>query len=307
MIETLREKVEPKLLKLRGVVGVSHTHQSKNKIIIYVESEKDVKRMPKLLAGVPVEPIVVGRVKALPLLKTETTQKVRPIVGGVSIGPPLEVAGTLGVIIDGLILTNAHVIALDFQNVDWYPLGTPIYQPSWLDGGTKDDVIGHLIQHSRIVFNAIYYNTADVAVAQPTVDFKEMEILRIGKLNGIKQPENGMKVKKCGRTTGLTKSEIIDTNATMKVDYGPFGIAIFKNCIVTKPAMAQGGDSGSALVTEDNYLVGLIFAGSEYVTVANSMANVFTSLEVREGIPVALLIPIAVTGAVSAYYWRWFG
>ena len=45
--------------------------------------------------------------------------------------------------------------------------------------------------------------------------------------------------------------------------------------------MSAGGDSGSAVLTDDNYLVGLLFAGSDKVTICNRIENVFTLLNVH--------------------------
>jgi hypothetical protein len=43
-------------------------------------------------------------------------------------------------------------------------------------------------------------------------------------------------------------------------------------------AMCAGGDSGSAVLTEDNQLLGLLFAGSENSTIINRIENVFELL-----------------------------
>jgi hypothetical protein len=43
-------------------------------------------------------------------------------------------------------------------------------------------------------------------------------------------------------------------------------------------AMSQGGDSGSAVLDNDNRLVGLLFAGSDTTTIMNRIQNVFSEL-----------------------------
>jgi hypothetical protein len=45
-------------------------------------------------------------------------------------------------------------------------------------------------------------------------------------------------------------------------------------------AMSQGGDSGSAVLADNNHLVGLLFAGSDTTTVINRIQNVFSALGV---------------------------
>lgn len=42
----------------------------------------------------------------------------------------------------------------------------------------------------------------------------------------------------------------------------------------------EGGDSGSAVLSEDKKIVGLLFAGSTTITVFNRIQNVFEAFEV---------------------------
>ena len=42
--------------------------------------------------------------------------------------------------------------------------------------------------------------------------------------------------------------------------------------------MSQGGDSGSAVLDDDDRLVGLLFAGSDSTTVINRIEHVFSAL-----------------------------
>ena len=44
--------------------------------------------------------------------------------------------------------------------------------------------------------------------------------------------------------------------------------------------MSQGGDSGSAVLDQNNHLVGLLFAGSDSSTIINRIENVFSVLGV---------------------------
>jgi hypothetical protein len=56
-------------------------------------------------------------------------------------------------------------------------------------------------------------------------------------------------------------------------------MAIFKDQLLAGP-MSQGGDSGSAVVDENNQLVGLLFAGSDSTTIFNRIEHVFSTLGV---------------------------
>jgi len=77
-------------------------------------------------------------------------------------------------------------------------------------------------------------------------------------------------------TTGVTVSDVLDVNATVKVDYGIFGLTLSGQIITNY--MADGGDSGSSLLDMDRNLVGLLFAGSSYVTVHNNIAPIIQAI-----------------------------
>jgi hypothetical protein len=90
-----------------------------------------------------------------------------------------------------------------------------------------------------------------------------------------------MGVKKSGRTTGLTTGTITAVNVTVDVTYSTqCGIgsqkARFVNQIAIGPGgFSAGGDSGS-LIVEDvatcPRAVGLLFAGSSTITIANPIS-----------------------------------
>ena len=97
-----------------------------------------------------------------------------------------------------------------------------------------------------------------------------------------------MKVKKYGRTTGQTKGQVAAINATVDVGYDS-GVARFVNQIIITPgSFSAGGDSGSLIVvdgkgrfkSDDRKVVGLLFAGSSQVTIANPIAPVLDRFRV---------------------------
>jgi len=117
----------------------------------------------------------------------------------------------------------------------------------------------------------------DCAIAWPLVnDDISQEILEIGKPVGFGEVKVGDKVKKSGRTTGLTQGDVIATDGVVNVGYGET-IAVFEDQIITN-AVCGGGDSGSAVLNENNKAVGLLFAGSSSLTIVNKIANVIDAL-----------------------------
>jgi hypothetical protein len=121
-------------------------------------------------------------------------------------------------------------------------------------------------------------NLVDAAIGRPLNDGDVLpEILNIGAVAGTGDAQLGMPVKKSGRTTGFTQGEIIQVDVTVDVQYGTNLVARFTDQLMAG-AMSQGGDSGSAVLDNDDHLVGLLFAGSDQTTIINRIEHVFTSL-----------------------------
>ena len=292
-IREVRKRAEEMLLPLEGVVGVSH-RDDPPRIIVYLEHEKYKGKIPDKIDGFKVEVVVVGKIKALSLLQLEEvkqyytyrepvirTAKVRPIVGGVSIGVPEKayggkMAGTLGLVVKGpegnyYILSNTHVIAMN-SKAQFLPLGTAVLQPGTYDDGTTGDKVGELYKYIKIAFGPRGKNYADAAIAKITIsDYLVSEVLDSDNQNtytisSTVEVNIGDSVRKSGRTTGVTTSTVIDTDATVKVWYTLSKFAIFYDQILVSQPFIESGDSGSS-VDKDGEFVGLAFAGSNTIAV----------------------------------------
>ena len=288
----------------------------KKKVSIEELKERDV--IPAEIEGVITDVIEVGEIVAL----QARTDRWRPAPGGVSIGHYKITAGTLGVLVrdvetdEVLILSNNHVMA----NSNDATQGDPILQPGPHDGGTiAEDTIANLVRFIPIQFESEpspspctfskaiagitnflarlvgskhrllpvvvqQANQVDGALAKPvSPDVVKNEILEIGSVTGEREAELGMEVKKSGRTTGLTTGTVQLLDASVTVGYGGGRNALFTNQILTTN-MSQGGDSGSLLVSgEGNNAVGLLFAGSDQVTIHSPIGFVKDALKVRLG------------------------
>ena len=278
------------------------------KMPLFTLSKQDM--IPKEYNRITTDVIEVGKLVAQP------TGKHRPAPPGVSIGHYQITAGTFGAVVkkDGekFILSNNHVLS----NSNNAEIGDPILQPGAYDGGTMDDQIGvlhefvpiefggavptcpvaggvstianwlaektgssHRLQAIKIQQNP---NHVDCALARPlNYELITDEILGIGHVSGVTGGALGMKVIKSGRTTGITTGMITILNATVTVNYGASGNATFEDQILTG-AMSAGGDSGSLLLKETTLeAVGLLFAGSEQVTIYNPIHYVMEGLGVE--------------------------
>jgi len=207
------------------------------------------------------------------------TDKWRPAPGGVSIGHYAITAGTLGCTVykngTKYILSNNHILA----NCNDGEIEDAIYQPGPHDGGTIDDKIGELYQFVTLVFNDKESpNTVDCALCLPDLatDVAD-EIIDLEYPTAIEAPTIGHTVVKSGRTTGIMEGTLFGIGDGW-VNYGSPGLAWFEDQLLITNISA-GGDSGSLVIDKDNgTAVGLLFAGSDTMTIANKMTEVESEL-----------------------------
>ncbi len=215
-----------------------------------------------------------------------------------------------------MILSNNHVLANITDGRDGRAKeGDPIYQPGAYDGGGPDDTIAHLerfvpinrlsmeetcpiarsVEAAGNLFLEICFprhrmklhrltpseNPVDAAVAAlVSPSDAAPDILGLGRVEGTKEAEPGLKVVKSGRTSAISRGEVKVIGATVQVSMGEVGLAIFSDQIVTT-AIAQPGDSGSLVLTDQgNLAVGLLSAGSSQASICSRIANVLELLRV---------------------------
>ncbi len=301
----VKERHAEALLGVPGIVGVGvgYNGDSSPAVIIFTETP-GVRGMPALLEGVPVVVRVSGKFFAQPKPdqpgkppkppeEPELSPKDRwpwPVPIGVSTGHPNITAGTIGArVTDGAnvyALSNNHVYADENKA----SVGDNVLQPGTYDGGIDpDDSIGTLSDFEPIVFSTSASNVIDAAIALAF----EGALNNATPGDGYGTPKSAtaeaqirMKVKKYGRTTGLTKGQVYAINVTVDVGYGT-GVARFVDQIVITPGtFSAGGDSGSLIVvdakrSDDHHKpVGLLFAGSSLYTVANPIGPVLEAFGV---------------------------
>ena len=124
-------------------------------------------------------------------------------------------------------------------------------------------------------------NTVDCALARPVNGADILpDVMGIGAVKNIREAEPGMNVRKSGRSTGLTHGIVLATDVTVRVEVSSSEYVVFTDQVLATP-MSVPGDSGSLIVTDENQAVGLLFAGSEKVTMFNRIQNVCAALNVR--------------------------
>jgi hypothetical protein len=219
-------------------------------------------------------------------------QRTRPVLGGYSVGHYNVTAGTIATACYAMgtfpgmpqqfyILSNNHVLA----NSNNAKMGDPILQPGPYDGGRYPrDMIGRLSRFIPIRFKTatnIPINYVDAAIAEVPFHLANREIYWLGFVKDLYfAPNVGDILQKVGRTSNFTTGRVQSINATVDVNYGNGRVARFAHQILTT-CMSAGGDSGSLVTTLDEQAVGLLFAGSPYVTVINNILYVQSLLNIR--------------------------
>lgn len=266
--------------------------------------------IPQTVSGLETDVVESGHIRAL---VEDPHARRRPAQPGISLGHRDITTGTLGLLVQreglALILSNNHVLA----NTNAAEVGDPIYQPGPADGGILNDKLATLLEFEPLDFGdapatcavaetmATILNTlADLTGSshrlqpvQATPALNQMDaalalpdqpnlvipdILGIGIPTGAAAPHLGLEVQKMGRTTGYTRGIVTQVNVTVDVDYAGRK-ARFTDQIFTTP-MSGPGDSGSGVLNMGRQAVGLLFAGSERVTIFTPIQRVLDRFEV---------------------------
>jgi hypothetical protein len=239
----------------------------------------------------------------------------------VSIAHYRVTAGTFGAVVNDrktdelLILSNNHVLANATDGRDGKSkIGDPVYQPGSYDGGSSDDMIGHLVRYvpfsryskdvdcklanagiraANVAIKTVrpnynlrmekmgHTNLVDCALARPVrPELISPAIMEIGKVNGTGEIVPGTLVKKSGRTSGLTTGTVKAVKVSLNVNMGHGNDVVRFNDQVMAELKSQPGDSGSLILDKDNRAVGLLFAGSNEYTVFNPIDTVCDQLGV---------------------------
>ena len=298
---TVQERHTDEMMELVGVVGtgIGLGEDGRPTVVVFL-TEDGIAEVPESVDGVPFQVEVTGEFYAWQgelsgkQPKDTRARFPRPVPIGVSTGHPLITAGTIGArVMDGggnvFALSNNHIYARSNAAA----IGDAALQPGAIDGGSSPaDDIGNLSAFQPIQFCAPFpacpSNVIDAAIAATTTG----NLSNRTPHGGYGRPRSttvvatlGMPVMKFGRTTRQTKSTVTAVNATVLVNYGAPGIALFVGQIVVGGAgFSMGGDSGSLVVVSKGKTrrspVGLLYAGSATSTILNPIGPVLAAFGV---------------------------
>jgi hypothetical protein len=169
-------------------------------------------------------------------------------------------------------LSNNHVYARSNDA----EIGEDIQQPSPADGGSKEDIVGELVGYVPLQDGV----TVDVASRSTDTEVDSQSLLGLGDryMNSVFRGDYntllGDTLVKTGRTSSVTRGKVLATSATTVVSY-PHGKQYKMRDLIITEDMSRGGDSGAPVYREDGgEIVGMLFSGSETVTVFCKATNI---------------------------------
>ncbi|HEY5910612.1 MAG TPA: hypothetical protein VJA21_08420 [Verrucomicrobiae bacterium] len=310
----VQELVTPGLMAQPEILGTAIGQDDDGEIalVIYVNSEAKnhgevMRALPPTLKGKRVRPELTEPFRAFGKSGggvSHTAKQTPPIQLGTSGGWRNDLAngyccgGTLGSLVKigttQYILSNYHVFESDIVsggNGRVATTGDPIIQPGLIDvncSASAAQNVGTLVKKSSLPNSNVDCSMAQVIPGMVRTDGA---ILEIGTISASTVSAFiTQKVKKSGRTTRLTRSSISGLNATVSVAYDNecAGGAAFTKTFTGQILIANrgsrflaGGDSGSLMVEDvstNPRAVGLLFAGSSSIAVANPIDEVLSFL-----------------------------
>jgi hypothetical protein len=305
-IIAIKDRIEAQFLGAPGVTGVDvgykevggqRTGQIAIRVHVAVKTDAipDDQRVPGEIEGVVTdvlerryEPQVLSQQLVEVAPQADTTHYAT-LEGGISMGPSRVIngfifAGTLGaIVIDNATnqhaaLTNFHVACVD----NTFTIGDRMVQPSRIDTGVvPTDEFGSLARET------LSANVDGAVISIDSGRSSQCQIADIGLVRGTTAATLGMAVRKRGRTTLLTYGTVDGLSLSVNIDYGDgIGVRTLTNQVsiaadtTHNPLFSDHGDSGSVIVNDSDFVVGLLFAGAGTSTVANPIAAVLSELNI---------------------------
>jgi hypothetical protein len=314
----VQSEVTEDLMAIEGILGTAVGLDANGQVAlqVYVNLEDGnageiIRALPRSIRRVAVAGILTDPFRALKGPPggggggggvSHTAKQTKPIQLGTSGGWRYDLAngyccgGTLGSLIQvgdqKRILSNYHVFEADIVdggNGITAQTGDPIIQPGLIDVGCNANNaqnVATLVKTSSLLKSNV--DASSATIISGMVD-ESGAILEIGTISSsIVGASVNQAVKKSGRTTGLTRSQVSGLNATVSVAYDNecAGGAAFTKTFTGQIIVANrgskflaGGDSGALMVEDVNTnprAVGLLFAGSSLSGVANPIGQVLS-------------------------------
>lgn len=255
-------------------VGVSPAGKGQFKLAVRLQRHSlaagaELDRLRELARG-EIDVRFIGRVhkRAAPWHQRRN----RPLKIGGSVAHFAVTAGTLGGFVRrrgsdaALILSNNHVLA----NENRAKPGDAVLQPGPYDGGTRSRArVARLERFVRLKTRGVNLVDCATAMLDRGIGYDAATLTGLGRLKGVAAApvDEGTRVAKVGRTTGVTRGRVTAFELDDVVVAYDIGNASFDDQIEIEGAgrapFSDGGDSGSLIVDGSGYAVAQLFAGSD--------------------------------------------
>ena len=249
-------------------VAKSDFPRARGHLVAYRKANPDDKRaeeLENLLPPPPVQVAAAERVEGAGVPR----EKYRPVQPGVSAASGEASAGTICCVVRDKSASN-KLYFLSTEHVFSGQPGTAVVQPSPLDGGSAPaDVVAHLVKALTPKINV----ENRVAGAIATIANRTLvnpNCFAVGAFTGVADVSPDDEVTLVGRTSGVAKGRVVAVDSVTSIWTGE-GSVTFSGLITCQGtaggSFSEGGDSGAPVVNARNELVGMLYAGSENVSI----------------------------------------
>lgn len=203
-----------------------------------------------------------------------------------------EETGTLGLKVYGqghsYLLSCYHVLCPMefFKGVEQFDITLSQGPIQVVSPGKKDAKSGKVIAE---VYKGMISNELDCAIAALKDDgFVQDSICTIDQPPGMPieidplQASGRIRVRSVGRTSGLVKGKMVPAKGKFNINYPVHGKEIQKQIsgLLVSNQLSAGGDSGAAVLDEENNVIGMIIANSETHTYILPIYRILSEMSV---------------------------
>jgi hypothetical protein len=305
-VMAVQEEVTPALMEqpeiLGTAIGLDEAGNPALKVFVdrnALGADEAIRNLPQKTGGTPVQVELMDEIRAMGYRQRQTP----PIWLGTSGGWAYDLAngyccaGTLGALVRignlQYILSAGHVLEGDIVSGGNHRIartGDPIIQPGLIDANCNRylaQTVGILVKR-----NSLATSNTDCGIARVVGGMVRTDgaILGIGTISRyIIGASLNQRVKKSGRTSGLTRSHVSGLNGTVRVTLtrechgSTYTKTFYGQILVANPnnGFMRSGDSGSLLVQDvatNPRAIGLLYAGNNNYAFANPIAYVLNFL-----------------------------
>ncbi len=213
------------------------------------------------------------------------TRRARPAMGGDSISHfAVNSAATLGCLVCDRADPCTIYLLCDYSGLtgpnNVMQVGDLVVQPGLADGGDQSsDMIAVLARWGEMSSDPAAAKTNLSAAIAEVIDLADVspQVRGRGYLAGVRTVRPGQRVVAVGRTSGQAAGRVLRVGASITL---PGQVPLAFDDVIMTTELLHAGDSGTVLLDEDNYALGLGFASGSGASYFIPMQRVLDTLAV---------------------------